>query len=111
MTASGFAVTGDGKGIAGFVNSRQSEVIVATQNKNALCVFTSAHASNTRQVPVEKTETKALIRLISGKTRLQEFYWGSTFVSQGARYLSLEPGVQEVILYDRNGKETRRIKP
>jgi hypothetical protein len=59
---------------------------------------------------VENHETKAVITLKNGSVRSEEMTWGSTFLSQRARYISIGGSVIMVELFNERGQLTRRLR-
>jgi enediyne biosynthesis protein E4 len=95
------------------VNANGKELFLASQNKGVMKVFSLKRPVQKitldRMIPLSKNEVKAEIELNNGQKRVQEFYWGSTFLSQESRSVMLESNMLKITFFDKNGKETRRV--
>ena len=83
---------------------------VASQNNDKLKTFAADAYSGFENVKVGSDEVKAIIHFKDGTTRVQEFYWGSSFMSQSARILQVFGNVGSVEFFDVNGKLTRETQ-
>ena len=106
MEESHFYVPHDARALTRIGLANGKELILATQNRDALFVFAPI-ASPSATIALAANEVKALITLRSGRQRLQEFYWGSSYLSQEPRRFALDPQVKQVVFYDRNNRVTR----
>lgn len=109
MTESGFYVPHDARALTRVGLKNQKQLIIATQNRDKLKVF-SLTKDNNRTYPLSKNEVKAKNILKNGQTRLKEFYWGSSFLSQEPRSVLMNSSIQEIQIYDRQNNMTRTIK-
>ncbi len=98
-TASGIFVAGDAKGLAEVAAGDGSSVLLATQNGGPLTVFSVAR-SHTRAVPLQPLDRSALLTFEDGSTRKEEFFYGSTYLSQGSRVLWVPADVEHIVIYD-----------
>ena len=103
---SGFFVPGNGKSIVKLCNNKQQCLVIASQNRGALKVYSLK--SFVATLTVQPTDEYALIQLKNGKTRKQEFNYGSSFLSQPGRFLNIDGNIASVTIYDSKGG-TRRI--
>jgi hypothetical protein len=91
VTASGFFVAGDAKGLAQLTRPDGSELFIVTQNRDSVKVFARTIATlnnNTGEVVrIKPLETSTLIQLKDGKQRKTEFYWGSGYLSSSSRMI------------------------
>ena len=109
-TESGFFVDGDAKALAKVARGAAPPLILATQNSDSLRVFSRAPAQSAparkaapRHVPVRPLDRYAILTLQDGTTRRQEFYYGSAYLSQSSRFLSVPAGVQKAVIYGADG--------
>ncbi|MEO7766143.1 MAG: hypothetical protein ABIS01_01910, partial [Ferruginibacter sp.] len=56
---------------------------------------------------INPSEVFALIKFKNGKTEKKEFYNGSSFLSQSARFLSIDNNVSSVIITDDRNNERK----
>jgi len=106
-TRSGFLVKGDAKALARLTNAGGQEIFLATQNRGSLEVFASKE-ENLRPVEVMAGEFKAILHYPDGKKQYVDVPYGSGFLSQSGRKLSLDPNVNRIEIYNFSG-ESREI--
>lgn len=106
MEESHFYVPHDARALTRVGLANGKELLLATQNRDALLVFAPLALPNAT-IALTNNEVKAIITLQNGQKRLQEFYWGGSYLSQEPRRLSVDPQVREVQFYDRKGQLTR----
>jgi len=98
---SGIFIPGNGKACAKLRSSEGKYLVAATQNRGALKVFQLKTAI--KMLPVQQDDSYAEIKLKNGKIQRQEFYYGSSFLSQSARFLSINNNVQSVTVFNSKG--------
>ncbi|MGV3589095.1 MAG: VCBS repeat-containing protein [Adhaeribacter sp.] len=108
VTQSGFNVNGDAKGLAQLLLNGKP-IILTAANDGPLKAFTPTNyqpaAHNILLAPLDAW---AEIFYQDGRKARQEFYYGSTYLSQSARRVALPAEVAYVVIKDYAGK-TRRI--
>ena len=107
-TESGFFADGDAKGIAGVVLDPEQALVLVSQNNDSLLVFGTSRP-DVRYVPLQPLDRYAIITSTSGTTWRQEFYYGTTYLSQSSRFLALLESVEKAVIYD--GKGSRVVIP
>ncbi len=100
---SGIYIPGDGKALVSLQGNNGKYLLAASQNKGVLKIL-SLNNSN-KIIPVEKDEVKALIIFKNNKTRLQEFYFGNSFLSQSARFILSGGDVKQIEIIDTKNKK------
>lgn len=110
LDESHFYVPNDARALTRVGLANGKELILATQNKGALKAFSLATKQNAKNIPLSKNEVKAVFSLKNGQKRAQEFYWGSTFLSQESRSVRLDSEIQEVLFYDKDNNITRKLE-
>lgn len=107
---SGFYVPGDAKALAELYTGKGQVLYVATQNQDSLEVFVQKPTSlNTAIEKLRPGDLRAELKYSNGKIERREFYYGSGYLSQSSRRLTIPKGIKEVIIYSSNG-ETRSLK-
>lgn len=97
IAKSGFFVPHDARALTRLrVGAR--EMLMATQNRNDLRFFGSSQPSQTF-VKLTPDETHGFWTLASGKRRKIEFYYGSTFLSQESRQISVPKGAKSIEIF------------
>ncbi len=110
IAESNFMVKGDASGMVSLLAGKDKELILAGQNRDDLRVFSPTAPASQEYVSLSPTETKALYYLEDGSKRLEEFYWGSGYMSQKERYVSKRGGVSKIELLDSKGEISRVIE-
>ncbi|MFL5742456.1 MAG: VCBS repeat-containing protein [Flavisolibacter sp.] len=105
MDQSGIFIPGNGKSLVSLTNPQHQVLLVAAQNRGPLKIF-GLHFRRS-VLPVASNDVAALVRFKNGMVQRQEFYYGSSFLSQSARYLLLDEAVQSVELIDNKGNKRK----
>lgn len=103
-----FFVPGDARGLTRIGLSNGQDLMIATQHRNYLKIFQPKSLPNSN-IYLAADETKAQITFKNGQKQTKELYWGSTFLSQESHSLPVSDNIQEIILFDRNNKITRKL--
>ena len=98
---SGIYIPGNGKALVKLRDAKGHVFLAASQNKDSLKVFKLNIEAKT--IAVKPLDAYAIIKYKNGKTEKQEFYYGSSFLSQSARFIKLEDDMTSVVVYDENG--------
>ena len=103
---SGIFIPGDGKAFIKLRSKNNKYLLAASQNRGPLKVFELK--KDMTNIPLQSTDASAEIFYKNGQKQKREFYYGSSFLSQPARFLSISKDVSSVIISDSFGK-TRTI--
>lgn len=103
---SGIYIPGNGKALIKLAGSSGGYLIAGSQNRDSLKLFKRNNILKT--VPVGANDVSALVHLKNGKIRKEEFYFGSSFLSQSGRFIAVDANVAAVQITDRTGK-TRQV--
>jgi hypothetical protein len=98
---SGIYIPGNGKALVKFRDTRGSTFLAASQHKDSLKVFKMAVTART--ISAKTNDAYAIITYKNGQTTKQEFYYGSSFLSQSGRFLTLPGNVKSIMIVDNNG--------
>jgi enediyne biosynthesis protein E4 len=109
MDESHFLVPRDARGLARISMLNKTELILATQNKDSLQVFMPLNQDG-EIIRLNASESKVRIVYHNKQERIQELYWGSTFLSQESRTIRITPQMKTLVFYDSRGKETRTVQ-
>jgi len=104
---SGIYIPGNGKALVQMRSKNGDLLLAASQNKDSLKVFKLNKPI--KSIQIKPTDAYALIKYKNGKTDKEEFYYGSSFLSQSSRFMKLNDDMASVVIYDENGK-SRVIK-
>jgi len=99
---SGIFIPGNGKALVKLRSSHDKYLLAAGQNRGPLKVFELK--KNTRHIPLQAGDISAVISFTNGKKQKQEFYYGSSFLSQSARFMSIGADARSVAITDDHGK-------
>ncbi len=101
LQKSGFFVPGDAKGLATIHTARNEDIIIATQNQDSLLTYRKTALLNqniTKWIPLQSDDFYADITYNDGTERHQEFYYGSTYLSQSSRRLPVEKKASKIVI-------------
>jgi hypothetical protein len=99
---SGIYIPGNAKGLVKLRGSTGKYLIASSENKGPLKVFELRR--NVQTVPIAADDVSALIKFTNGKIRKEEFYYGSSFLSQSARFINFDKNVANITITDSKGK-------
>jgi hypothetical protein len=100
---SGIYIPGNGKALVKFRDSKGQVLIAATQHKDVFKVFKQKETSKT--ISVQPDDAYAIIQYKNGKTERQEFYYGSSFLSQSARFITGNDQIKSITVTNNLGKQ------
>ena len=103
---SGIFIPGNGKALVKLRSSSGKMLLAASQNKGPLKVFQLNDSCKT--IPLNPLDVSAVIVYKDGKSQKREFEYGSSFLSQSARFLNIDKNVTSVEIKNNKG-EIRRI--
>ncbi|RYE37316.1 MAG: RNA-binding protein [Sphingobacteriaceae bacterium] len=103
---SGIYIPGNGKALVKLQSSSGKYLLAASQNRANLKVFELKNSPKT--IKIQPFDLSAVIRYKNGNQTKQEFYYGSSFLSQSGRFLDIEKNMASVIITDNTG-QTRTI--
>jgi len=109
-TKSGFFVDGDAKGLVAISLGLQKSAWIATANRDSVKMFVQSGQQRQSVLKVMPDDAYAEIIFTNGKKRKQEFYYGSSYLSQSSRILILPEGIKEVRLVNVEG-QVRKVIP
>jgi len=99
---SGIYIPGNGKALVKLQSSDGKYLLAASQNKGNLKIY--ALKRSIKNIRLQAMDASAMITYKNGKTEKQEFYYGSSFLSQSGRFLSINNEVKSVIITNGNGQ-------
>ena len=98
---SGIYIPGNGKALVKLKGTTGKYLVAAAQNRGPLKIFELKR--NKGFLPVKPADAFATIHYKNGNIQKQEFYYGSSFLSQSARFLSVDNNMASVTIYDTKG--------
>ena len=101
---SGIFIPGNGKALVKLSGANNQYLVAASQNRGPLKVFRLKKKQ--KLIQLAPLDVKAIIKFKNGKTLDQEFYYGSSFLSQSGRFIRVDDQVVSVEVIDSKG--TRR---
>jgi len=103
----GLYLPGDAKALVRLEGKDGKYLLAGSQNKNVMKIFEMKNSP--RLIPVKNTDRYALLTLPNGQTRKQEFYFGSSFLSQSSNFILDIPAYKKIeIINAETGKRTVR---
>jgi len=100
---SGLFIPGDGKALVKLRSSNNNYLVAASQNNGPLKLF--SHQSAQVQVPLQAMDRVAILSLQNGQRRKEELYYGTSFLSQSSRFISINKAVKKVEIIDNTGRK------
>ena len=104
---SGIYIPGDGKALVKLAGANGGYLVAASQNKDALKIFELNRKA--KVVKMGANDRSAIIHFKNGKIQKEEFYNGSSFLSQSAGFISVTGTMSSVEIASSDGK-TRKIR-
>jgi hypothetical protein len=98
---SGIFIPGNGKALVKMAGANGQYLVAASQNRGPLKVFRLK--KNLKIIPLGPMDVKALVTYKNGKTLAEEFYYGSSFLSQSGRFVQVSDQVTAVEITDSKG--------
>jgi hypothetical protein len=103
---SGIYIPGNGKALVKMAGSKGNYLVAASQNRDAVKIFELNR--KTQLVKINPDDRMAIIHFKNGKIGKEEFYCGSSFLSQSARFISITSAMASVDITT-NAGSTRKI--
>jgi hypothetical protein len=98
---SGIFIPGNGKALVKLSGANNSYLVAASQNRGPLKVFRLK--KNQKLIQLGPLDVKAVMTYRNGKTVEQEFYYGTSFLSQSGRFIRVSDQVSGVEVSDSKG--------
>ncbi len=98
---SGIYIPGDGKALVSLGSSKGKYLLAASQNKGALKIFELK--KNKRLIPLKPFDESAVIFYKNGEKQKREIGYGSSFLSQSGRFLTVDENVVSVDIKNNKG--------
>lgn len=92
--AAGIFLPGDAKALAKLTTTGNNFLLAASENRGAVKVFRN-RAPAAGIMRLTNNDRYALITLSNGQTRREELYYGCSFLSQSARFISTNPHIKK----------------
>ena len=103
---SGIFIPGNGKALIKLRTKDGKYLLAAGQNRGPLKIFELK--KDRRHITLQPGDVSAEILFKDGRKQKQEFYYGSSFLSQSARFICIGDNVESAVVADNKGK-TRRL--
>ncbi|MFP5081726.1 VCBS repeat-containing protein [Pedobacter sp. JCM 36344] len=100
---SGIYIPGNGKALVKLSNGKGEVLVAASQHKDFIKIFKQKFIAST--IAVQPDDSYAIIQYKNGKTARQEFYYGSSFLSQSARFISNNGNIKYINIVNNAGKQ------
>jgi len=104
---SGIYIPGDGKALVKLQGAKGNYLLAASQNKDVMKIFELKRAVKT--VKLQPLDMYAVIKYKNGKTSKQEFYNGTSFLSQSGRFFNVDVNMESITITDSYG-HARKIQ-
>ncbi|MGN6394146.1 MAG: VCBS repeat-containing protein [Mucilaginibacter sp.] len=104
---SGIYIPGNGKALVKLRDKNGNILLAASQHKDSLKIFKLNKQAKT--IEAKPGDAYALIKYKNGSIIKQEFYYGSSFLSQSGRFIKVDDNMASIMIYDNKG-QSRMIK-
>jgi len=104
---SGIYIPGDGKALVKLQGANGKYLVAASQNKDYLKLFQLR--KNVRLIKVKPDDMYAVIHYKNGATVKQEFYYGTSFLSQSSRFITFANNNISSVMVTNSKGETRSL--
>jgi hypothetical protein len=99
---SGIYIPGDGRALVKLQGNSRNYLLAASQNRDALKIFElKRKVNNIKLLPDDES---AVITYQNGVKQKQEFYYGSSFLSQSGRFITLNSAIKSVEITNYKGQ-------
>jgi len=99
---SGIYIPGDGKALVKLRSASGGYLVAASQNKGPLKLYQLRRG--VKFIPIQPDDVSAVVELKNGKTLKKEFYYGGSFLSQSARFLTVDSNTVSVKITNNKGR-------
>ncbi len=104
---SGLFAKGDAKSLVRIHTALNEDAVLVSQNQDSLLVFSQPlrAARTTEWIDLKPDDFCADITLPNGRTRHEEFYYGSGYLSQSSRKLAVEKSFAKIVITNFKGQK------
>ncbi|MGI4729282.1 MAG: VCBS repeat-containing protein, partial [Janthinobacterium lividum] len=99
---SGIYIPGNGKALVKLQSSKGKYLLAASQNKDDLKLFELKNSL--KMIKLLPFDMSAVIKYKNGTAAKQEFYYGSSFLSQSGRYIDIDKNMASVVITNTSGQ-------
>ena len=101
LQQSGLYIPGDGKALVKLQGAKGNYLIAASQNRDAMKIFELKRPVHS--IKLSPLDVFATIKYKDGKTTKEEFYYGTSFLSQSGRFINIDNTMESVKITDSKG--------
>lgn len=98
---SGLFIPGNGKALVKFIASDGSFCVAGSQNRGSLKIFRLK--SGKKMIKLNPDDESIEIQFQNGKKQIQEYYYGQSYLSQSARFISIDANVKSLKVRSSSG--------
>ncbi|MBC7510005.1 MAG: VCBS repeat-containing protein [Ferruginibacter sp.] len=100
---SGIYIPGNGKALVKMRGAANNYLVAASQNKSDLKLFKLNKKVNT--IPINPDDRSAIKTFNNGSIQKEEFYYGNSFLSQSARFITVDENIKTITITNNKGIE------
>jgi len=101
---SGLYIPGDAKALIKLRGANGDYLLAASQNRGPLKIFTTKTPGK-KIIPLKPNDKTITITLSNGKTRKEEVYHGSSFLSQSSLFINMNHSVKKIEITNSKGEK------
>jgi len=105
ISESGIFIPGNGKAMVKFRSTKGNYLVAAAQNRGPLKVFELEEKN--KNISIKPDDISAELHFQNGTTQKQEFSYGSSFLSQSARFLNAGINLKSVTITGNKGQKRK----
>ncbi len=98
---SGIYIPGNGKALVKILSASGDYLVAASQHFGNLKLFQLKRKVQT--IKVKSDDMNAILKFKNGDIQKEEFYYGSSFLSQSGRFIKINKNISDVQITNRNG--------
>jgi hypothetical protein len=105
---SGLFIPGDAKALIKLKGAAGNYLLAASQNKGPLKIFSNDpdnSKGNSKIVALRPDDKTILYTLTNGKTRKEEVYFGTSFLSQSSSFIKMNPSIKKAEVINNKGEK------
>jgi len=102
---SGLFVPGNAKALVKLIGNKNNYLLAASQNKDVLKVYRKR--DNDSLLKLSPTDASAIVYLKNGHKRREEFYHGTSFLSQSSLFIPINDQIAAVEITNNKGEKRR----
>jgi hypothetical protein len=102
---SGIYLPGNGKALVKLRDGAVNYLLAASENRGPMKILKLNR--QVRNIPLNPSDRSAMLTYADGRIEKKELYYGSSFLSQSGRFITISSAVKKIEITDNEGKVRR----